>query len=100
MTGIRPADVVTPLPDGARRKRALWRAAHRGTKEMDLMLGRYAEARVPHMEEVEFAGFERLLELPDPDLQRWLLDPPALGDSEFATVVMAIRQFHGLPTNA
>ena len=30
-----------------RRRRAAYRAAHRGTKEMDIMLGRYADATLP-----------------------------------------------------
>ena len=32
-----------------RRRRAAYRASHRGTKEMDLILGRYAVARLPDM---------------------------------------------------
>ena len=28
---------------GMRRRRALWRATHRGSKEMDFLLGRFAE---------------------------------------------------------
>ena len=31
---------------GMRRRRALWRATHRGSKEMDFLLGRFAEAAV------------------------------------------------------
>ena len=30
-----------------RRRRAAYRASHRGTKEMDWMLGRYAERALP-----------------------------------------------------
>ena len=32
-----------------RRRRAAYRACHRGTKEMDLILGRFAVARLPDM---------------------------------------------------
>jgi antitoxin CptB len=55
-----------------RRKRALYRASHRGTKELDLILGRYARARLPGMDEVGLAEFERLLAFPDPDIDLWI----------------------------
>ncbi len=56
------------MPDDLemRRRRAAYRASHRGTKEMDIMLGRYAEARLPGMQDDELDAFERLLALPDP----------------------------------
>jgi antitoxin CptB len=56
-----------------RRKRALYRANHRGTKELDLILGRYAKERLRHMDEAELEAFEALLAMPDPviDLQIW-----------------------------
>jgi antitoxin CptB len=55
-----------------RRKRALYRASHRGTKELDLILGRYANARVPGMGEARLNEFEQFLALPDPDIELWI----------------------------
>jgi antitoxin CptB len=55
-----------------RRKRALYRANHRGTKEMDLILGRYASERVPAMDEARLAAFEEFLALPDTDIDLWI----------------------------
>ena len=55
-----------------RRKRALYRANHRGTKELDLILGRYADARVPGMDEASLTAFEQFIALPDPDIDRWI----------------------------
>ncbi len=52
-----------------RRRRALYRAQHRGTKEMDHLLGRFAEARLAEMDDAALGLFETLLALPDPDLQ-------------------------------
>jgi succinate dehydrogenase flavin-adding protein (antitoxin of CptAB toxin-antitoxin module) len=40
--------------------------------------------------------FERLLALPDPDLQTWILDPSQLGSSELASLIGALRVFHKL----
>lgn len=79
-----------------RRRRAAWRAAHRGTKEMDVLLGRYAEDVVPKMGDSALARFEQFLALPDPDLQKWLLNPQDPASPDFAELVRQVRTFHGL----
>ena len=79
-----------------RRRRALYRAAHRGTKEMDWLLGRFAAAHIGAMSEAELADLERLIALPDPDLQAWLMTGDDFANSEFASLVERIRAFHGL----
>ncbi len=56
-----------------RRRRVRFRAGHRGTRELDLLLGPFAEARSEAMSLSELAAFERLLEEEETDLQNWLL---------------------------
>lgn len=51
-----------------RRKRLLFRCWHRGTREMDLILGRFADAEIGNLSEPELIELERLLEVNDPDL--------------------------------
>ena len=51
-----------------RRKRLLFRCWHRGTREMDLILGRFADAEIANLADGELGELERLIELPDPDL--------------------------------
>jgi antitoxin CptB len=53
------------------RKRLLWRATHRGIKEMDLIAGGFAAARLPTMTHEDLVAFEVMLELPDQDLLAW-----------------------------
>ena len=53
------------------RKRLLWRATHRGIKEMDLVVGGFAKARLAGMSNGELALFEMLLEIPDQELLSW-----------------------------
>lgn len=88
------ADIAT------RRRRAAFRAAHRGTKEMDWLVGRYAEARLDAMDEAALALFERLLDLPDPELQRWLLDGGEGAPAEVAPLIDSMRRHHGLAGDA
>lgn len=80
-----------------RRRRAQWRAGHRGTKELDLLIGGFAEARLPDMAVADLDRLEQFLALTDPEIQGWLLGPePGSAAGEFADVVTKIRTFHGL----
>lgn len=63
-----------------RRRRLQYRAAHRGTRELDMLLGPFAAARAQSMDALELDALERLLDEADTDLQMWFLGetiPPA-----------------------
>jgi antitoxin CptB len=62
-----------------RRKMLLWRAAHRGTKEMDLMLGSFVRENVGSMQPTELSELEALVALPDPQLLAWITGEEAVG---------------------
>jgi antitoxin CptB len=79
-----------------RRRRAIFRAHHRGTKEMDLLMGRFAEARVAAMAPEALARFERLLLVPDPLVQDMILHPEIAPAGEHAELIGQLRLFHGL----
>jgi len=51
-----------------RRKRLLFRCWHRGTREMDLILGGFADVHIGDLSDQEVEELENLLEVPDPDL--------------------------------
>lgn len=51
-----------------RRKRLLWRATRRGIKEMDIIVGGFAEANLQRLGAAELDAFERVLDIPDQDL--------------------------------
>ena len=81
-----------------RQRRALFRATHRGTKEMDWLLGRYATATVMTLVGDELTRFEALILRPDPELQRWLMDASQVPEAEVADQIAAIRAFHNTQT--
>ncbi len=87
-------------PDEMRRRRALYRAQHRGTKEADFLLGRYAEANLPGMTPEELTAFEELLALPDPQLQAWLMLGQSFEGSALADLLRDIQAFHGIGAEA
>jgi antitoxin CptB len=59
--------------DDVRRRRLKFRVWHRGLREVDLILGRFADARLAEMSLPDLDAFEALLETPDPDVLAWVL---------------------------
>ena len=55
-----------------RRRQLLFRAWHRGMREMDLIMGRFADATVGQLTPDELAEFEQLMEAPDRELLAWI----------------------------
>lgn len=55
-----------------RRKRLMFRSTHRGCKEMDIILGRFAESHLFTMSGEELAAFEAILEEQDADIYDWI----------------------------
>ena len=77
-----------------RRRRTLFRAWHRGIREMDLIMGRFADAEIGDLSESELDEFEALIEVPDRDLFKWLTGE-AETPSNYDTVVwQRLRDFH------
>ncbi len=54
------------------RKRLHYRAWHRGTKESDLLLGRFADENLDAMTPEELAEFQDILDRSDPELVDWI----------------------------
>ena len=78
-----------------RRRRLRFRAWRRGFKELDLVLGPFADARLDELDSSGLDAFEALLDAPDPAVYAWVCEleptPPA-----FQTPVLdMIRRFHG-----
>lgn len=54
------------------KKRLLYQSQHRGTKELDLLLGKFAEKTLPSMTLEEAKKFDEILALPECELYEWL----------------------------
>ncbi|HRK17841.1 MAG TPA: succinate dehydrogenase assembly factor 2 [Hyphomicrobiaceae bacterium] len=94
----------TPTADARsieqRKRRASYRAHYRGTKEMDWLVGKFADARLDAMDEGQLALFEILLAVPDPDLQSWIVDPTLVADRDIGPLVAEMSAFHDLSPRA
>lgn len=74
-----------------RKKRLIFRSWHRGTKEMDLIMGSFADKYVPDFSESELESYELILDHSDPELYDWISKkkkPPAnMIDDVFALLL-------------
>jgi antitoxin CptB len=88
----------TPLdPLEKIRKRLAWRASRRGIKEMDIIVGGYADAKLPTMSPQELVVFEAMLEIPDQQLLSWVTrqeDVPEDLRSPMLMELLAFRPEH------
>ena len=77
-----------------RLKKISYRACHRGFREADLILGAFADRRLPAMSEADLDAFEVLIDQPDHDLYGWIIGrAPAPAEFE-GPVLEALRAFH------
>ena len=77
-----------------RRRQILFRAWHRGTKEMDLVLGKFADAQLAELTDEELDQLEALMQAPDPELYKWLSASHPVPGNWDSPIVQEIRAFH------
>jgi antitoxin CptB len=78
----------------ARRRKALYHAWHRGMREMDLLLGRFADSAIGDLPEAELDDFELLLDLPDQDLFDWISGRDTVAINYDTDLFRRILDFH------
>lgn len=77
-----------------RRKRLHFRSWHRGTREVDLLLGPFADAHLATLSDRDLARYEALLEESDATLYDWIagrVPPPPEHDSDVLRLLMSVR---------
>jgi antitoxin CptB len=77
-----------------RRRRLLVRAWRRGMREMDLVLGRFADARLAGLTEEELSEFEKLLDIPDQQMFAWVNGTETAPPEVDTALFRKIREFH------
>ena len=74
-------------------KKLLYRSNHRGTKEMDLLIGGFANENLNKLNSDELKEFELLLNFTDKELSSWLVDNKKNIDLENFSVSKKIKKF-------
>jgi antitoxin CptB len=85
------------LPLDPRRKRLLFRSWHRGTREIDLVLGSFADANVAGFDDGELDCFETLLDCLDADIFDWVAGRAALPPDHDNAVTRKLLSFRYRP---
>ena len=88
---------MTETPEN-RLKRLKMRSWRRGTKEMDLILGPFADSELAKLVEDALDLYESLLAENDQDLYQWMSGQVA-APKEHAQITNEIRNFHKILTN-
>jgi antitoxin CptB len=76
-----------------RRRRLLWRAMHRGLRELDLILGGFATVRLAAMNESELAEFEAIVASADSDLHDWIIGSVPVPGERMTPTMAALLAF-------
>ena len=77
-----------------RRRKLLFRAWRRGVREMDLIIGRFADAEIAVFDAAGLDDFEHLIEAPNAALYSWVTGAEA-APAEYDTAVLAkLKAFH------
>jgi antitoxin CptB len=102
MPGVRLLALEEPMTGMARssegldqrRRQLLFRAWHRGLREMDLILGRFADTAVETLSDHELTEFEQLVEVPDRELLAWVIGEVDVPDSHDTPLFRRLREFN------
>ena len=77
-----------------RRRKILFRAWHRGMRETDLIMGRFADAEIGGLSEAELDEFERLIEVLDRDLLSWITGEAQVPENYDSALFRRLKRFH------
>jgi len=77
-----------------RRRKLLFRAWRRGVRELDLIVGRFADAYIDKFDEPGLDDFERLIEAPNAELYAWVVGSGAVPANYDTKVLRQLIDFH------
>ncbi|HWE78692.1 MAG TPA: succinate dehydrogenase assembly factor 2 [Pseudolabrys sp.] len=78
----------------ARKRRLLFRCRHRGIREMDFVLGRFADAELPRLTDAELDVLESWLDIPDQQIFAWVNGSEPTPSEIDTPMFRRLRNFH------
>jgi antitoxin CptB len=82
-----------------RRRRLLFQSWHRGIREADLIMGRFADRHIGELTEAELDQYEQLMDAQEHDLVAWLTGQSVVPPEQDTPIFRRLRDFH-LKTNS
>ena len=77
-----------------RRRRLLFRSWHRGTREADLIMGRFADLHIGTLDDADLDAYEQLLDALEADLLAWLTGASAVPPEHDTAMFRRVRDFN------
>jgi len=84
---------VTETDQEIQKKRLIYRATHRGTKEADAIVGGFVTTQIDSLTDTQRGYLERVLDQPDADLMDWLRGHRPLPVDETREVLSLIKEY-------
>jgi antitoxin CptB len=75
-----------------RVKKAIFRSEHRGSKEMDLIMGQFAKRHLPSLTDTELQHYETMLDEEDSTLWNWVIGKHQ-PNPEYQSLVEMLKQY-------
>ena len=76
-----------------RRRKLKFRAWRRGFREMDLLMGSFADAHIAALDDADLSEFERLLATPDWEVYAWLIGQKAVPNNFESALLTRMMEF-------
>jgi antitoxin CptB len=77
-----------------RRRRLLFRCRHRGIREMDLVLGPFADAQLTSLTDAELDELDLWLEVPDQQMFAYVIGAQPTPSGLDSALFRRLREFH------
>ncbi len=77
-----------------RRRRVLFRCWHRGMREVDLLRGQFADARIGELSDAELDQLEHFMEAQDADIFSWFAGSKPVDPAFDRPIFHVIKAFH------
>jgi antitoxin CptB len=81
-----------------KRKRLIWLADHRGTKEADILVSRFVTSIIDDVADDQLDEFEAFLQIPDAILMDWAFGRREPESDQQSQTVKRFLQFYKVPT--
>ena len=75
------------------KKQIIYRSSHRGTKEMDLLLGNFVKQNIDRFTNSELRDLEKLMEIEDEIIQKWYFEKNNENLISFNKVTEMLKEF-------
>jgi len=75
------------------QNKLIYRSWHRGTKELDLILGNFISENIQNLSNIEIKNYEILLNCEDPDIYKWIVNQEEPNNSTLKDLISKIRAY-------